>query len=236
MEIDPDYTSADHVFRDEDQYAFAKYKWTLQKLRRTKIEKSEEVLNIGCGAGTFNRLAASDGYRVTAFEPDPVVYDIAKRESPDSVKVFNVGLFDVAATGTAGVVVMHDVLEHIADDEHAISHLAHLLKTDGLLILSVPACRWLFGLHDEKLGHFRRYKRRELTQKLNVSFKVERARFFGFTAIPIVFWFSRLKRRPYPVESASSGALSKFFKLICWLETRIIPPVGTSLLVIARRR
>lgn len=58
------------------------------------------------------------------------------------------------------VVLMLDVLEHIADDVGLLhSVVAEHLRPGGYLLISVPALPALFSGHDRRLGHFRRYSR-----------------------------------------------------------------------------
>jgi SAM-dependent methyltransferase len=146
------------------------------------------------------------------------------------------GLDEVEGEGVADVIVMHDVLEHIADDRAAVARLWRLMVEDGRLVLSVPALPSLFGFHDEQLGHHRRYTRRALQAVLASAFSIERLRYFGFSLVPITAYYSRLRRRPYPTGSAESGLLSRAFGSLCSLEARIPTPLGTSLVCLARPR
>jgi 2-polyprenyl-3-methyl-5-hydroxy-6-metoxy-1,4-benzoquinol methylase len=58
------------------------------------------------------------------------------------------------------VVLMLDVLEHVADDGELLhSVVAEHLRPGGYLLMSVPALPALFSGHDHRLGHFRRYSR-----------------------------------------------------------------------------
>jgi 2-polyprenyl-3-methyl-5-hydroxy-6-metoxy-1,4-benzoquinol methylase len=56
-------------------------------------------------------------------------------------------------------VTMFDVLEHIGDDVKFLSDLHHKMRSGGFLMISVPAHPWLFGAHDIRVGHYRRYSR-----------------------------------------------------------------------------
>ena len=230
-----EYTATDHEFRESDAYAQAKYRITLRWLRDRPI--GARLYNIGCGAGLFNRMAAQAGYRVEAFEPDPVAYELARKDCPDrDCAIHPYGLDRVEGDGMADVVVMHDVLEHIDDDPAAVERVRRLLVLDGRLVLSVPAMPSLFGYHDEELGHRRRYTRRSLEAVLASAFVIERLRYFGFTFVPITAYYSRVRRRPYPTGTAESGALGGAFTRLCSLEARVPAPLGTSLLCLARPR
>ena len=55
-----------------------------------------------------------------------------------------------------------DVIEHLDDDLAALSELYRVMKPGGILIVSVPAYRFLWTYWDDILGHRRRYTTRML--------------------------------------------------------------------------
>ncbi len=229
------YTAVDHEFRESDAYAQGKYNVTLRWLRNRST--GPLLYNIGCGGGLFNRMAVDAGFRVEAFEPDPVAYELARRDSPNrGCALHPIGIDAIEGEGVADVIVMHDVLEHIDDDCTVVEHLQRLLARDGVLIMSVPALPSLFGFHDEQLGHYRRYTRRTLQRALNEHFEILHLRYYGMTFVPITAYYSRFRRRPYPTRSAESGVFSGAFRGLCALEGRIPTPIGTSLICLARPR
>ena len=225
--VDVAYTTDDHEFRENDDYARAKYDITLRWLGPARERR---LLNIGCGAGLFNRLAHHAGFAVEACEPDPTAHRIALAAAPDGVVVHLGGLFDAPMTPGADVVVMHDVLEHIDDEASAVAELHRLVCAGGTVVISVPALESLYGLHDERLGHHRRYTRRSLRSALESHFVVRRMRYFGMSLIPVTLWFSRWRRRPYPTGVATGPSLiGRAFALVCRGESFVPTPIGTSL-------
>lgn len=233
--IDENYTLNDHEFRDNDVYAAAKYEWTARQLRGTA--KGSKLLNVGCGGGTYNRLAVGAGFLVTGIEPDLTAFEFAQRSSPVSVRMLNVGLEGFQSEESFDVVVVHDVLEHIEDDIHAVELLFKHLRPGGVLIGSVPALSMLFGLHDEKLGHFRRYSKKSISRLLRSRFKLTTIQYFGLTGIPIVAYYSCLRRIPYPTgtNDGMRSIAARLFGIICKAESRLWVPIGTSLLFVARK-
>ncbi len=231
-----DYTLGDHVARESDEYAKAKFRLTLRWLRGEA--RGARLANIGCGSGVFNRMAVDAGFQVAAFEPDPPAYELAARALPSSNCTLSpLPLESIDGTAIADVVVMHDVLEHLPDDRAAVERLHRLADPRGRVILSVPAMPSLFGYHDEQLGHHRRYTRRTLRAVLEPSFRIVRLRAFGFAFIPITLWFSKWRRRPYPVESSGRrGLLGRAVRAVCTLESRVPAPIGTSLVCELRPR
>lgn len=232
MTLDARYTEDDHQFRKDDTYAQTKYDITLRWLG-SPSRAGETLYHVGCGVGLFNRMAVDAGYRVEAFEPDERAYEVAVASSPTaSCNVARLGLFEVEGEAVADVVVMHDVLEHIDDEDGAVATLRRIAKPDGRVILSVPALPRLFGFHDRQLGHHRRYTRRSLRAALAPHFEITRMRYFGMSFIPITYVFSRLLDRPYPTGAVEGkrSLVSRVFDALCRLEGAVPLPLGTSLL------
>ena len=216
-------------------YAQAKYLVTLKWLEQY-ASKGSVLLNVGCGAGHFNQLALQSGFKVIGYEPDPIAYSIAARQNHENLELVCGDLFAIPRNTQANIVVLHDVLEHIDAENAAIERIFELLTNDGILIISVPALDGLFGFHDEQLGHFRRYSKTSLRRALRNRFDVGKIRYLGFFAIPGVFYFSCFRQREYPKASLeSSSILSRIFGKVMKIEQHLALPLGTSLLVMARK-
>jgi SAM-dependent methyltransferase len=224
------YKTTDHQFRSADAYAQGKYDITTRWLR-PRVRPGHRLLNIGCGGGEYNKAARGLGYDVTACEPERVAYDFAARRGD---KVLQCGLMELDVP-PANAIVMHDVLEHIEDDVAAVRAVHDLLVPGGVAVISVPAYQWLFGHHDVQLGHYRRYTRSSLVERLRDHFVIERARYYGAALIPVALWFSRLAKRPYPTAAASRGLGNTAMHAVCGLEARVPMPVGTSVITLVTR-
>ena len=57
---------------------------------------------------------------------------------------------------------------HIKDDKLIIDIFHNSLKKNGLLFLTVPALPILYTNKDKKLGHYRRYKMKDLKNFLKI--------------------------------------------------------------------
>jgi len=88
-------------------------------------------------------------------------------------------------------IITCDVLEHVEEEEIFLRKTFNLLMDNGQLILSVPARKKYWSVDDEIVGHFRRYEKKEIIDKLSGA---------GFSDIKIVSYgfpftnFSRLLR------------------------------------------
>lgn len=237
MQENKNYKLADYLVRSKDQYALTKYKMVMSWLPQ---KDNLRILNAGCGSGEMNILLSQhSSWQVDAIDVDPEAIAISKilklENQIDNLNIYQSSIEDfVAKGGKYDVIVSNDVLEHIEDDIAAIKKLSNLLKPQGILCISVPSLQWLFGYHDEQLGHYRRYNQQNLTQKLSKFFQIKKCRYFAGSLIPIALLYSCWLRKPYPVSQQSKESLiAKILKLLLTIESKIALPIGISLLVMA---
>ena len=231
-----DYKVADYEKRQSDPYANAKYHIILGWLPK---QPGLRVLNAGCGSGEMTALLARDhSWHIDAVDPDADSIALHRAAIAD-MSLRNVELYQVPLEDHRGfdydVVVCNDVLEHIEDDRSAVAKLHSILRKNGKLCVSVPALPALFGFHDEKLGHYRRYTKATLEELLEPYFVVTRLRYFAGVLVPIAWLYSCLLRRPYPLGGRQSLSM-RVVALLLWLETYIRLPLGTTLLLEADPR
>jgi ubiquinone/menaquinone biosynthesis C-methylase UbiE len=106
-------------------------------IRRTRIGAGAEVLDLGCGAGRFCRLAANAGAPVTGIDAAAGMVEIARERVPD-------GRFDVAdiqflpyEDRSFDVVAAFHSLPFAADPRAALREAARVAKPGGLLFIVV---------------------------------------------------------------------------------------------------
>ena len=89
------------------------------------------------------------------------------------------------------VVGMFDVLEHLENDGEVLEQVAKLIIPGGWLLLTVPAFMELWSYFDVASHHARRYRRKELTGKLeSAGFEVQQISYTMLLAFPLV-WLQR---------------------------------------------
>ena len=144
----------------------AALRWPLIK-RALKQVKPRHTLEIGCGQGAMGSRLVPLTETFLAVEPDSASAAVAAaRIEPRGGEVIN-GLSTVVPAGRSfDLVAAFEVLEHIEDDERALSAWHQQVSPGGHLLLSVPAWQHLFSPSDTAVGHFRRYSPDELTTKL----------------------------------------------------------------------
>ena len=146
----------------------------------------------------------------------------------------------------ATVVTAMDVLEHLDDDAGALKELTRLVRTGGLIVITVPALRWLWSDWDVVLHHRRRYHRadlRKLVQQPNLE--VLHLKYTNFFALPLIL-LVRLWRRWFPLKPGAVRAednipfrpLNNLLRALYVYPARWGWPVplGVSLLAVLRKK
>ena len=138
---------------------------------------------------------------------------------------------------------MLNVLEHIGNDVKALNEANKLLCDNGLLILEVPAGKFLYDEYDKQLLHFRRYKMLDLTKKIeNAGFVIERKTHLGFFIIPVfilVKLFNKIFRSKNIISKQANLSNNTIVKLLFFIESKLREfslPFGIRCFVCARKK
>lgn len=239
--MDPAYVAV-HMEEDRLHWWFrGRLAVILAALRRALPRRPVRLLELGCGSG--NVLAALGEFgEAVGMEVHPGLAAAARAAGLD-VRPGALPGDLVVPPGWADVVLLLDVLEHLDDDAAALGAARRALAPGGLLVVTVPAYRWLWSAHDVALGHRRRYTARELRRLVErAGFGVERVSYFNTLLFPAVALARAWKRltgdtthdlhRPSPVWNRG---LARLFALERHVVPRAPLPFGASLLLLARR-
>ena len=138
------------------------------------------ICDIGCGEGSLLAALrqAHPGASVTGVEIAENAAALARRRFPDA----EIAVMDVAITGLArtfDLVVSADVVEHIEDDQRALSNMADMVAPGGRLVVATLQGR--MRRFEADIGHMRNYAPGELADKVaRTGLKVERVMEWGW--------------------------------------------------------
>lgn len=209
-------------------------RWTMNKFSQYL---SGDILEVGCGIGNFTKDLSTYG-NVWAIDIDSVGLSLTKKHKSKNIQV---GFGDIEkgkyffGKRKFQTLVCLNVLEHIKHDDQAIKNMYSLLSPGGHLILLVPIHPELYGSIDKAIFHFRRYVPTAIVSTLEkAKFKIISSRKLNFIGA-LGWWFSgRILGR----DSVSKRRIALFNSVAPWvlpIEDIVEPPIGTSILVIAKR-
>ena len=221
-----------------DESASTYNKWIYSQIRPFLGSK---ILEIGCGIGNITRLLMEDRFVVaTDMDSDYLSYleEISEgwENRPKIVKLDIASSISPELRGYQfDTVVCLNVLEHILDDANALRNIYQLLSPGGRLVLLVPAGQYLYNKLDNALEHYRRYKKKELTQKvLGSGLNLIKCLSFNLPGI-LGWWISGKIFKRDVVEQKELSLFNFFVPLFRRLEQVIPPIIGLSLICIAYR-
>ena len=102
-------------------------------LERLSIDK--KVLDYGAGSGDFSNELASNGWKVSSFEPDSNARQLIQEKNA-SIELID--SLDTLNDGSKSVIALWHVLEHVHRLKETIQHFNRILTDDGKLIIAVP--------------------------------------------------------------------------------------------------
>jgi len=230
------------IFRIQENDFRAK---SLEKIIIKLLNKDYEILDLGCGSCGLTLSLLKNGYKVTSVDNSEEMLEmgreILQKNGLSASRVYksDIASFTDKNKNKFDCLICLDVIEHIKDDHDALLQIHRLIKKGGLLVLSVPAHQNLYGPKDVELGHYRRYSKKDLNNKLrNSGFNVKMIRFWNFTGAIITWMYIKILNKRiaedfrYKEKSFKTKILKWYFTLF---ENRIRPPFGLTLLVMAKK-
>jgi SAM-dependent methyltransferase len=204
-------------------------------------ELGRRVVEVGCGVGNFTETLL-DREAVIAVDNDEDCLDRVRDRFPNrpnlhvlSGDVSDGAFLEVARFHPDSCVCLN-TLEHVEDDAQALRNMASVLTPRGVVVLLVPAFPALYGPIDRNLGHWRRYRRRDLARLANeAGLRLRRVRYINVAGFFGWWMNARVLRR----DTQSAGQIEIFDRFIVPILSRaesvIPPPFGQSLLAVMEK-
>lgn len=161
------YAGVDELWANER--FLANYNLNIINRLSKHSEEDANILEFGAGLGTLSNIwLTQKKNRPECVEIDPylrgVLIDrgfLCYKNLDDIKKEYD-------------TIFTSNVLEHIEDDVNALKKLNSKIKINGILAIYVPAFMLLFNELDASVGHYRRYRKKDLKKKLlDANFKIK---------------------------------------------------------------
>jgi len=214
-------------------------------IARMGLPSDARILDIGTSTGTNLRMLRDLGF--TNFE--------GLDQSEDAIRwCADKGLGKVTAGDVCklpfadesfDLVLATDIIEHVDDDVGALCEIRRILKPKGRALITVPAFRMLWGLQDDVSHHRRRYRARELLERIDaVDLHAGQQFYFNyFLFLPILCVRTVVRWAGIKLQSENqlnTGMLNRIFQWIFRADVStapyLHPPFGVSYLVLVNRR
>jgi SAM-dependent methyltransferase len=213
--------------------------WAL--MRRAGLPEGSRVLDAGCGTGRnlaeFGALGTAQGV-----DPSPAAIEFCRRRGLTGVTAagieelpFEDGAFDL--------ILATDVLEHVERDDLAAAELRRVAAPGAVLVVTVPAYRWLWSQHDDSHHHLRRYTAPALRSRLAAAgWRAEVLTYFNSLLLPPIALVRLLARRRAAQRTdyqLTGGLVNRLLELPMRAEAALIErgarfPAGVSIGMVCR--
>jgi SAM-dependent methyltransferase len=200
------------------------------------------ILEVGIGHGHYSTMLGECGDYL-GIDHDKASVAEARVAFPDRAfavcDILERGQLRTLVPEGADAIVSINVLEHIEDDETAISNLVDRLKPGGYLLLNVPALMMLYNDLDRLAGHCRRYTTEGLRNLLATQ-PLEIIQLSYFNPIGGLGWWANSLKRHRSLNADGVNEQIRVFDRYVVPVSRALDPVfrscfGQSVTCIARR-
>ncbi|HMF45995.1 MAG TPA: methyltransferase domain-containing protein [Candidatus Udaeobacter sp.] len=205
--------------------------------------RGKKTLDAGCGTGSILKRLGNPAKNV-GVDLAPEAVSFCQQRGLTNVQRANICALPFV-NASFDVVVCSSVLYHqwVEDPAAAVRELHRVLRPGGLLLLNVPALRFLHSAHDEAVMTAHRFSKSEIRQLLRDN---------GFAICRLTYWTTLLF--PLAVIARTLGGSAtgrdfhfaadslpnRLFTRIMALELRLLKraslPIGVALLAAARKQ
>jgi SAM-dependent methyltransferase len=205
--------------------------------------REKEILDAGCGTGLILKQLGNP-LKTVGVDIAPEAISLCRQRGLD-----NVYQADICALSFADrsfdVVICSSVLYHqwVKDVAGAVREMHRVLRPGGLLLVNVPAFRFLHSTHDEAVMTAHRFKKKEIRRLLlENGFAIRRLTYWTTLLFPLAVIARTLgaSTTGRDFDSAADSFTHRFFSQIMALELSVLKttslPIGIALLAAARKR
>lgn len=238
--MDPHYGERYRVLFEKHWWWRARTEFIVETLQALRPPGGwNRILDIGCGDGLFFPRLQEFG-AVEGVEPSA---ELVNPANPLRDRIYLCPFDDEFNPGKQySLVLMLDVLEHLADPVRALRHVCDLLDANGTLLITVPAFMALWTNHDVVNHHFTRYTKatlRRVSEEAGLRIVEERYLYHWTCPAKVAMGIAerafRLRPKPARVPLGwINEALYRFSRLEQKTLSGLHMPIGSSLMAVIK--
>ena len=204
--------------------------------------REKSIADVGCGTGAILKQLGNPERNV-GIDLSPEAISFCRQRNLNNVQQADICALPFA-DASFDAVICSSVLYHqwISDVDAAIREMHRILRPNGVLLINVPAFRFLHSRHDEAVMTARRFRKPEIEQLLSKAhFTISRLTYWTTFLFPLAvvartFGGSKMGR---DFETAEVSFPRRVFAHIMALELRLLQrislPFGVALLAVAQK-
>jgi SAM-dependent methyltransferase len=216
-----------------------------REIARTGLPSSSRVLDIGTSTGANLRLLRDlDFHAVEGLDFSEEAIRYCQEKGLGRVRLGDVCDMPFA-DGSFDLLLATDIIEHVDDDLAALREITRVLRPGGKVLITVPAFPMLWGLQDRIGQHKRRYRMRQLVDRVTrAGLTIDVRYHFNFLLFAPIWLGRRLIDLAQPdiqnEAQINSPLLNRVMSLIFSVDIAVAPvlhvPFGVSILMVAGKR
>jgi ubiquinone/menaquinone biosynthesis C-methylase UbiE len=203
--------------------------------------RDQKILDAGCGTGAILQSLGNPARNV-GIDLAPEAIEFCRQRGLKNVRQGDICHLPFA-DASFDAVICSSVIYHqwVSDVDAALREMHRVLRPGGLLIINVPAFRFLHSAHDAAVMTARRFRRPELQSLLRAqNFTIQRLTYWTTLLFPLAIVARTLggSRMGRDFETADASLAQKTFAAIMSFELQLLRklslPFGVALLAVAR--
>jgi ubiquinone/menaquinone biosynthesis C-methylase UbiE len=209
------------------------------------LPPNASILDAGCGTGGLLRRMGNwwPEAKREGLDFSPLAVEFARKRVGGTITEGSITALPFAGNSFDAIVSM-DVLCQVEQPQAALREFARCLRPGGLVVVNVPAYRWLWSYHDDAVQSHHRFTRPEInTLFRDAGLQPVYATYWNTLLFPAIVL--RRKLLPAPRDGTSdvreySPFISAVLRALLaterlWLKTGLTLPFGTSVFAVAKR-